>query len=118
MKDRNTDMLRGGLLPGVKLRPDGLDISDKAIEKYPKDQELKNIRKHIDLYNKFYINKKLNFTKDELCHIEINDLLYLYFAEQNHESSRAQELKKKIVKETDKLENVKNSSCRLWTSMN
>lgn len=76
---------------------------DKAIEKYPKDQEIKNLRKHIDFYNKFYINKKLNFTEEEIHHIEINDLLYLYFAEQDHESSAAQELKKKILKETSKL---------------
>jgi phosphoglycerate kinase len=28
------EVLRGGLLPGVKLRPDGLDISDEAIAEY------------------------------------------------------------------------------------
>lgn len=34
MKDHFTDILRGGLLPGVELRPDGLDISERLIEEY------------------------------------------------------------------------------------
>ena len=34
MKDKFAAVLKGGLLPGVDLRPDGLDISDKAIEEY------------------------------------------------------------------------------------
>lgn len=34
MRGKFTDILKGGLLPGVKLRPDGLDITDRAIEEY------------------------------------------------------------------------------------
>lgn len=34
MRDRFAAVLKGGLLPGVQLRPDGLDISDEAIEQY------------------------------------------------------------------------------------
>lgn len=34
MKDQFWAVLKGGLLPGVDLRPDGLDISDKAIGEY------------------------------------------------------------------------------------
>ena len=34
MKDKFAAILTGGLLPGSELRPDGLDISDAAIEKY------------------------------------------------------------------------------------
>jgi phosphoglycerate kinase len=34
MKDKFSAVLKGGLLPGVRLRPDGLDISDEAIEEY------------------------------------------------------------------------------------
>jgi phosphoglycerate kinase len=32
--DKFANVLKGGLLPGVKLRPDGLDISDETIEEY------------------------------------------------------------------------------------
>ncbi len=77
---------------------------EKALEKYPKNQEIKNIRKHIDFYNKFYINKKLNFTQEELNHIEINDLLYSYFGKSDLESPAARELKKKIIKNIEKLD--------------
>ncbi len=77
---------------------------DKALERYPKDQKIKDARKHIDFYNKIYINKKLNFTEEELRHIEINDLLYSYFAEKDLESSTAKELKKKIVKAINNLD--------------
>ena len=31
---RNWEVLRGGLLPGAKLRPDGLDISDETISNF------------------------------------------------------------------------------------
>lgn len=34
MKDKFSDILRGGLLPGTPLREDGLDISDEAIAEY------------------------------------------------------------------------------------
>lgn len=34
MQDHFADILRGGLLPGVELRPDGLDISERLIEEY------------------------------------------------------------------------------------
>jgi len=34
LKDKFVAVLKGGLLPGVDLRPDGLDISDTAIEQY------------------------------------------------------------------------------------
>jgi len=34
MKDKFAEILRGGLLAGVRLRPDGLDISDEAIDEY------------------------------------------------------------------------------------
>lgn len=34
MKDKFSAILKGGLLPEVALRPDGLDISDTAIEEY------------------------------------------------------------------------------------
>ena len=37
MQDKFTAILKGGLLPGVKLREDGLDISDEAIEEYVKE---------------------------------------------------------------------------------
>jgi phosphoglycerate kinase len=36
MGDRFSAVLKGGLLPGVDLRPDGLDISDATIENYVK----------------------------------------------------------------------------------
>ncbi|OGC91622.1 hypothetical protein A3D85_00900 [Candidatus Amesbacteria bacterium RIFCSPHIGHO2_02_FULL_47_9] len=36
MENRFSAVLKGGLLPGIKLRPDGLDISDKLIEEYEK----------------------------------------------------------------------------------
>src|SRR3989344_1843126 len=34
MKDKFAAILKGGLLPGVELRPDGLDISDKSMKEY------------------------------------------------------------------------------------
>ena len=34
MKDKFAVVLKGGLLPGVDLRPDGLDISDQTISEY------------------------------------------------------------------------------------
>lgn len=34
MKDKFAAVLKGGLLPGVILRPDGLDIADETINKY------------------------------------------------------------------------------------
>ncbi len=34
MKDKFAEVLKGGLLSGVNLRPDGLDIADKTIEEY------------------------------------------------------------------------------------
>ncbi len=79
---------------------------DKAIEKYPKNQELKNIRKHLDFYNKFYVNQKLNFSSEELKHIELNDLLYLYFNAANdvQKQDSAKALKEKIINKADKLD--------------
>ena len=37
MGDKFSAVLRGGLLPGVDLRPDGLDISDAAIQQYQEE---------------------------------------------------------------------------------
>jgi 3-phosphoglycerate kinase len=37
MKDKFAVILKGGLLPGVDLRPDGLDITDEAINQYIKE---------------------------------------------------------------------------------
>jgi phosphoglycerate kinase len=39
MKDKFASVLKGGLLLGVDLRPDGLDISDSAIDQYVKEIE-------------------------------------------------------------------------------
>lgn len=73
---------------------------DETIKKYSRDQKIKDIRKHIDLYNKFYINTKLNFNTEEQRHIEINDLLYVYFNKQN---IRTPQQEQKIIKEVNKL---------------
>lgn len=73
---------------------------DKAIKQYPQNQKVKDIRKHIDLYNRFYINTKLNFSEEEMRHIKINDLLYVYFNKQNIRTPKQEEI---IIKEVNKL---------------
>lgn len=37
MKDKFAAVLKGGLLPGARLRPDGMDISDEAIDEYVRE---------------------------------------------------------------------------------
>ncbi len=37
MKEKFAVVLKGGLLPGARLRPDGMDITDEAIDEYVKE---------------------------------------------------------------------------------
>lgn len=67
---------------------------------YPKSQELRDCKKHLDFFANYFINQDLKFTKEEKIHIKLYDLLHLYLAEQAG-SKQAEKFKKKILKETN-----------------
>lgn len=75
---------------------------ETAIAKHPKSQELKDCRKHLDFFANHFINKDLNYSKEEKSHIKLYDLFHLYLSE-TAASKEALNLKKKIIKEINKL---------------
>jgi hypothetical protein len=75
---------------------------EAAMEHHPKSQKLKDCKKHLDFFANHFINQDLNYNKPEKIHIKIYDLFHLYLSEPT-DSKTALKLKKKIIKEINKL---------------
>lgn len=71
---------------------------ENAIHRYPKNQSLKDLYKHLDFWNANYTNEKLKFSKDEKQSIKVLELFSLLSVDGDLRKNQMQQLKKEINK--------------------